>query len=152
MMTTEVRKQSSERDRRRLSTRHLGAFVAAASAPAVAMMAGPAPAHATTTLVGYWQGRCLEPGSNVWGYARTPYWMVASASAWSNCAEHRSSGWLSTNVYRTYDYHILAHNYGDGFVGTGKVTTNKTLQVQDSCTHIGYHHSHHVWCWSYRSH
>lgn len=139
--------------RRRISTKYLGAF-AAVAAPA-ALMAAPGVADAGFYRLTYFQG-CMtyKPGYVIYadGPNRTPYSMADAVAANYNCIPQASNGFVSTNIFETYNNARLAHaSIKDGYAHAGPITTRNTLELYDQCDHYGYHHSHILSCSSSRS-
>lgn len=147
-MTTESPENSAScKQRRRISTRQLGAFVAAAAAPAAAMIA-PAAAQATTQKLKFFTG-CINPGSGnrQYGPGRTPHWMVASGSGRGGC-NYLSLGWVWVGVFEPGSLHGWTSATGHGYARTKQVTG--VPNTFDACSNGGAH-PHWYSCWSYRS-
>jgi hypothetical protein len=149
--------QNSHRSSRRSPLVNTRRLAAAAAVPAAALLAAPGTAAAGFYRIAYWSYNnapnhgCLPPGYLVNGNNRTPYSEGASASAYDNCGGNSSKGWLSTRLIENYNGATLAHNYGLGRVYFAPKKLYNQLQVHDLCSHLGYHHSHFVTCYSSRS-
>jgi hypothetical protein len=117
---------------RRLSTRRLGAFVVAASAPAAAMtLMAPGTAQATIAGSRYFHG-CLPDNAGSVGPTRTPSWMEASASALYRCNGSYGKGWLG--AFLTWNHGKGGSGVsGDGYVGTGHKRVDKAYSINASC-------------------
>jgi hypothetical protein len=149
-MATASREDSELREqRRRLSTRHLGSFVAAAT-PAAAMMIAPGAAQATTYYNTFYSN-CLNPGQHTNGPGRTPNWMVASTWAFHLCGHTSTNlGWVRARVFSSRGSHSVSQN------GHGSATTpplyysafKRTMWAQ--CFNTGAN-AHHQVCRSKRS-
>ena len=142
---SELRKQ-----RRRLSTRKLGAFVAAASAPTAAMMMTPGTAQATTFHVNFFHG-CIVPSSDRSGPNRRPNWMSASGSAFFNCQNVSNHGWVNMFVDEIVVPARSVSATGLGFAKTARLTgINKAHSAFAGCGNVGAN-QHLYFCSSIRS-
>jgi hypothetical protein len=148
-MTTGSRETPALRaPRRRLSTRHLGAFVAAASSPVAAMMMAPGAARASVVKQTAFVG-CLSAHADGWGYWREPNWMLASASAKSYCGGGLNKGWVEAIVHSQGSSFLRTAN-GLGYAKTNRQYIYKNYYVDAGCENTG-NNKHEYLCFSSRS-
>jgi hypothetical protein len=136
--------------RRRLSTRHLAAFVSvAAVTPAVLLAAVPNAEAGGRSK--YERDQCASPGTN-WPthatYGRSSKSITAAASAYTNCPNGNASyGWMRAGVVLPNARFETSAELGFASYTRYSIAPANRDEYP-FCYHNGYTHSHYISCTS----
>jgi hypothetical protein len=127
--------QSSDKPRRRVSTRTLGAAVVAAP---VAIMLAPNVAHAGSDR--FVKPTCAGIGQLFPGNTRHSFNMSTGAFATLNCSLHRSGGFMTAGASPPHSSSTRLSS------ARAAIFHNAAVSEFAWCVHDGYHHRHEVSC------